>query len=392
MCLSHTGLHAAALAISMWLYAGVPAADAEEIKPVYPGNAAKPVGPYTPGLIAGDFLYVSGQGARDANGSLPSGFEAQTRQCLENVKAVVQAAGLQMENVVYAQVYLAEVKNYSGLNKVFSAYFPKNPPARSITGVARMPTDTPVEISAVAVRDARLRKSTKVPEPRMEGAPISSGVEVGDRFYLGGVVGRDLPGKAAPSDPRAQVDLMLARAAEVLKSAGLDMRHMASATLYIDPKMPLPVLAKIVDEVFPTEAALTVIQTDALPLGAHIEMTGVFSREMKRLGHCNSIAETVYCRARSGTVSEVMKELEADIKAAKLDFSRIVASNVYLDSIENFNAMNKVYGSHFGRIPPTRTTVQPATSAPELILAPNTNSPAGKGEGPRVQISVTAIQ
>jgi Endoribonuclease L-PSP len=74
-----------------------PAAQRRVIAP--PGR--KPVGPYSPGIIAGDFLYVSGQGARDRDGRLPDTVEAQVRQTLDNLKGIVEAAGLTLEHVVY---------------------------------------------------------------------------------------------------------------------------------------------------------------------------------------------------------------------------------------------------------------------------------------------------
>ncbi|MEJ7608705.1 MAG: RidA family protein, partial [Bryobacteraceae bacterium] len=75
---------------------------AAERKPVFPPDV-KPIGPYSPGILAGDYLYVSGQGARDGKAKLPDTFEAQVTQCMNNVKAVVEAAGLKLENVVYTQ-------------------------------------------------------------------------------------------------------------------------------------------------------------------------------------------------------------------------------------------------------------------------------------------------
>src|SRR5947209_10995189 len=67
---------------------------------VFPPSA-KPIGPYSPGIFAGEFLYVSGQGARQPDGQIPPTFEAQARQCFENVKSILDSAGLTMENVVY---------------------------------------------------------------------------------------------------------------------------------------------------------------------------------------------------------------------------------------------------------------------------------------------------
>src|SRR5215207_2431568 len=129
----------------------------------------KPVGPYSPGIMAGDFLYVSGQGARDRDGRLPETIEAHVRQTLENVKAIVEAAGLTLEHVVYSQVYLASMSSHDAMERVWREYFPKQPPARAVLGVHRMPTDTPVEINAVALRDLSGRKPI-VPEGYPPGA------------------------------------------------------------------------------------------------------------------------------------------------------------------------------------------------------------------------------
>src|SRR6266480_4870620 len=106
----------------------------------------------SPAVDAGDYLYVSAQGPRRQDGSVPTNFADQVRQSLQNIKSVVEAAGLTMDHVVYVQVYLQDVNQYGELNKIFSDYFPKNPPARAVLGVARLPVP-PLQINAVAVRD-----------------------------------------------------------------------------------------------------------------------------------------------------------------------------------------------------------------------------------------------
>src|SRR5579884_286912 len=90
-----------------------------EIRAVVPKNGPAPVGPYSPGVFAGDYLYISGQGAKTPDGKLPSSFEAQTRQALENVKAVLEAAGLSTQNVVYTQVYLTDMTKFQSMNRVY---------------------------------------------------------------------------------------------------------------------------------------------------------------------------------------------------------------------------------------------------------------------------------
>src|SRR5882672_8066227 len=106
----------------------------------------------SPGIDAGDYVYVSGQGPRRQDGSVPTNFGDQVRQSLQNIRSVIEAAGLTMDHVVYVQVYLEDMNHYGELNKVFADYFAKNPPARAVLGVSRLPV-SPVQINAVAVRD-----------------------------------------------------------------------------------------------------------------------------------------------------------------------------------------------------------------------------------------------
>ena len=331
-------------------------ASAVELKPISPAGV-KPVGPYSPGIFAGDYLYISGQGGRDTAGKLPATFEAQSRQCLDNVKAVLEAAGLNMFHVVHVQVYLTEMKNYDALNRIFTEYFPKDAPARSTIGVARMPTETPVEITAVAVRDTKMRKVIAL--PNVPTGPASLGVQVGDRLYMSGLWGRSPEGRTVPADPKSQVQYLVQRAQEVLKRVGLEMRNLVYANVYVDRAMPMELLADVLQEVLPDETAVTVIQTDALPAGASIEISGVASKNLQRYGACTGLGETLYCQGRGGRVDEILAALKVDLDAAKSNMSKVVATNVYIDDIDNFAVMNKTYGTAFGPVPPTRTTVQP---------------------------------
>src|SRR6476646_9791703 len=84
---------------------------------------------YSPAVDAGDYVYISGQGLRKPDGASPTTFSAQVRQALDNVKAVVESAGLTVEHVVYTQVYLEDISKYDEMNRVFAAYFTKIPPA-----------------------------------------------------------------------------------------------------------------------------------------------------------------------------------------------------------------------------------------------------------------------
>ena len=103
-----------------------------QFQPVTPAGGARVDGPYSPGLWAGDYLYVSGLGPGDRNGRIPAGFEAQARQVLENTKSVIVAAGLTMDHVVYTHVYLRDMADYESMNRIYRESFPKAPPARAV--------------------------------------------------------------------------------------------------------------------------------------------------------------------------------------------------------------------------------------------------------------------
>ena len=198
-------LVAAAIAVAAsWGYsadqAGTPATAKTEKRVIAPPGP-KPVGPYSPGIVAGDFLYVSGQGARDRDGQAAGRRRSAGRQTLDNVKGIVEAAGLTMEHVVYSQVYLHDMAAYDPMDRIWREYFAKAPPARAVLGVHRMPTDTPVEISAVAIRDLS-RKKPIVPPAIPRNISWTPGVMAGDRLYLSGSFGADATGKVPEIRPR----------------------------------------------------------------------------------------------------------------------------------------------------------------------------------------------
>ncbi len=95
-------------------------------------NAPRPAGPYSQGILAEKFLFVAGQTGLDPkSGKLPEGVTAQTRQTLENVKAIVEAAGAKLDDVVRVGVYLRDIQDFGAMNEVYKGYFSQNQPARS---------------------------------------------------------------------------------------------------------------------------------------------------------------------------------------------------------------------------------------------------------------------
>ena len=116
-------------------------------------NAPAAIGPYSQGIQAGSLIITSGQLPSDpATGAFPATIEEQTRQSLTNCKAVLEAAGAAMENVIKTTVFLSDMNNFAAMNGVYATYFTGALPARVCYEVARLPMGARVEIDAVAVK------------------------------------------------------------------------------------------------------------------------------------------------------------------------------------------------------------------------------------------------
>jgi 2-iminobutanoate/2-iminopropanoate deaminase len=323
-----------------------------------PNSAAHPT--YSRGVDAGDYVYVSAQGPRRPDGSLPPTFEAQVRQALDNVKSVVVGAGLSMGHVVYTQVYLEDIRNYPEVNRVFAEVFTQAPPARAVLGVAKLPEPS-VQINAVAVRNLAERRAI-VPAAYKADESASPGILTHDRLFVSAMAGSDPVTGKVPDDPAAQVDFALDRMKAVLESAGLDLRH------------------------------------TSLPGGTHIEYTGVAVRDLKQrqavrpknmppsptASPCVFAGATLYCSAKSGFIPgphggvyasttahqlrQTMRNLLDNLEEAGMNFDQVVTTNVYLDDLSDAQAFDEVYVQYFGQVLPARTTIEqiaPADRTPD---------------------------
>jgi len=345
------------------------------------------------GVDAGDYVYISGQGAQRSDGTMPDKFEEQASQALENIKAIVEAAGLNMEHVVYVQVYLEDVGNYEKLNGVFAKYFPSIPPARAVLGVSRL-SPSSIAINAVAVRDLTGRKPVTPPDYKST-EPFSPGILTHDRLFVSAMQGRDPLTNRVPDDPAAQTDLALDGVKAVVEAAGLKLSHMVFVNPYLTQKVPMRLMNERYARRFEfgNTPARATIEVTALPRNAQIEYTGVAVRDLS-LRHavrpknmppsptaspCVFAGETLYCSAKSGFIPgpnggvygattaaqlrQTMRNQLDNLEEASMDFSQVVSTTVYLDSLSDSEAFNNVYAEYFKAIFPAQTVVQQLPSS-----------------------------
>ena len=116
-------------------------------------DGPKPVGPYSPGIRVGDFVFVSGQGAIDPKTGKFVGatdIKLQTGQVLQNIQTVLKGAGLTMESVAKTTVFLKKASDFQAMNEMYKTFFPETPPARSTIVTDLLFPDMLIEIEAVA--------------------------------------------------------------------------------------------------------------------------------------------------------------------------------------------------------------------------------------------------
>jgi len=340
------------------------------------------------GVDAGGYVYVSGQGPRRKDGSTPANFAQQVRQCLDNVRGVVETFGLGMDHVVYVQVYLEDVSQYGELNKVFADYFPKDPPARGVLGVARVP-EPPVQITAVAVRDLSGKQAVNLPNAKPDKT-YSLGMLTHDRLFVSTMPGSDPATGKVPDDPAAQVDFALDRMKDVVEAAGLKLSNM----VFVNPYLTRDVPSRIMNEhyarrfEFGNTPGRATIQVASLPEGVHIAYTGVAVRDLSQrrsvrpknmspsptASPCVFAGDTLYCSAKSGFIPgpnggvyaattanqarQTMRNLLDNLEEAEMKFDQVVFTTVYLDDLADLPAFEKVYAKYLKGKLPAQTTVQ----------------------------------
>lgn len=360
---------------------------AAELKPIVPPGA-QIVGPYTPGLQVGNLVYVSGQGAGDSKGEFAPTVAGQLRQSLNNVKSVVEAAGLTMEHVVYAQLYATDAAAYDVLPSVWGEFFKEGGPALSRLGVTALPVQTPLEINAVAVTDLTTKRVIRLSATGDTKEPPDA-VIAGDRLFFSSCFGLDSEGKI-PADSALQTQLALAHMEAVLKAAGIGPDHVVFVNPYLTDALDARQMNREYARHFKfgdTPARATIHVTH-LPHGAGVAFTGVAAMDLASrrsvrpknmqpsptASPCVFVADTLYCSAKSGfipgpnlgvyaesvesQVRQTMRNLLDGLEEAGMSFADVVAANVYLDDMKDFARMNRIYASYLKTPFPARTTIQ----------------------------------
>jgi 2-iminobutanoate/2-iminopropanoate deaminase len=356
------------------------------VKKFATADGKRPNGLFAPGVMVGKTLYVAGKGDYRPDAEFPD----KVRNCLTEVRKVLQTAGLDMRHVVKSFVYLEDPDKYAEMNKYYAEFFPDSPPARTTLGVAQVPGESRVEITCIAYSYLAERKPIGTPRP---GFPYTPGILAGDTLYVSGK-GDQLPEGGHPATFDEQVRQSLRNVEATLKQAGLDFRNVVMSHVFLDKAENIEVADRVYNEFFEDgkEPACATVVVDWIPGGSHVEVTCIAttdlaSRKIVRPGGsrpeaiegCVSASpavwagNTLYLSALPGC-DLATRKMPADLKeqvhqmarnhvaildAAGLKLDDIVSGNVYLRDMADYQDMNAVYREYFSKGPGVRTCLMP---------------------------------
>ena len=345
-----------------------------------------PGAPFSPGVLAGDTLYIAGQVGRDpASGEQPESIEEQTRIAMTRVGAVLEAAGLTYSHLVSCHVQLTDMDDYQAMNGVYGGFYEEGKyPARTTLEMADLVGGAEIEISCIGYADDSqiriVRPDPAVIPPAL--GPYSPAVMAGDTLYLSGMGGRDPKTGNLPEEAESQAALALQTINEILKAAELTYENVVTANVYYPAASDLAAIEKPMAAAFAAGAApaRTAVELARLPGDIKVEITFQAAADrysVTRLfmpgaepGPLTTPAvlagDTLYLGAvaapDAGDAVEaqfraVIERLQARLALADMTLANAVNANVYLTDVADFDAMNAVFREFFPENPPARTTV-----------------------------------
>ena len=331
---------------------------------IYPAEFADG-SPFSPGVMAGDTLYLAGQVGRDqTTRELPEDIVSQTRLAMDNIGLILKAAKLDYGNLVKCHVLLDDMDDYKAMNEIYGGFFePGHYPARTTLEIARLVGTAHVEISCIAFADKSRIEVVQPAEGTIPAAmgPYSPGVRAGEALYLSGQGGRDPETNEIPELVGAQAAQAIENIHEVVKAAGLGLEDVVYTNAYFLGCGNRAELGSAFASSFP--AGVTHPRSElCLP-----RLPGTISAEITFFaGKGQQVDDTVYLPVRSAPesgsdiasqMSGTMEKLGKDLEGAGLDYGNVVNANVYLKNTGDFQGMNGVFRKVFAENPPARTTV-----------------------------------
>ena len=357
------------------------------------------------GILAGKTLYVAAQNGRNSDGSLPASFPQQVKQSLDHMREVLKAAGMDMGNLVWVQVYVTSAQDIAAMNDVYWQSIGANPPARTVLVAAGLPGGQKIQINAIAVAGSAKRQVI-TPAGWPHGRRTDpAGIQADDVLYISAQSGADPVTGKLPADYAQEVKQSLDNVGAVLKAANMTMANV----VWTNPYMASPEARAASDvlahngQMQPQQMAAMnkvyastfefgntpgrgTMELAALPGGARIVFTAIAGADLSQRKSIRPrnmppsataspgiiYRDTYYMSGKSGFIPgqgivtqdvelqlrQTMRNLLDDLEEADMDFPDVVFSEVYVRDIKDADRVQALYGTFFKGVFPARTTLQ----------------------------------
>lgn len=356
---------------------------------VIPGSMTLP---FSAAIKADGLIYLAGTLSQEGD------IKAQTKQVLDNLSQTLAKSGSSLANVASVQVYLTKAEDFAGMNEVFRAAWPKDPPARTTIVSDLVVAGALVEMSAIAVPTGGERVVVHPKAWKASPNPYSYGIRSGNTLFLSGLVSRNgVDNSVVEGDMATQAKTVLDNAKAILDEAGMTFDNVVSSRVFItdgtkfqemnkvytsyftkEPPARATVIAPLMGPQYVVEMTLTAVRgakqtfttpaadgtpgkpsqtlSSAVQVGNRLYVSGILGNNADNKG--NMEAQTKETLARIGRT----------LKVAGYDFANVVDGIVYITDVKNFDAMNAGYRTIFTKDPPARATVRTGLVAPEGLV------------------------
>jgi reactive intermediate/imine deaminase len=385
-------------------------------------DAPQPLANYSEAFRVGDLVFAAGQIASDYKTGVPpeartqpnfpyygSDIKLQTRYILGNLKKTFEAAGSSLDNVVKAQVFMTDLKNFNAFDEVWKEFFPM-PPARTTVGTTGLLVkDTLVEIDLIGVASGVKPQVVKSEAPRPL-AHYNEAFRVGDLVFAAGQIASDYKTGVPPearlgenfpyygSDIKKQTRYILENLKKTFEAAGSSLEHVVKAQVFMTDLMNFSAFDEVWKEFFPNPPARTTVGTTGLLVKdtlVEIDLVGVAkgakpqmikSEAPRPLAHYNEgfrVGDLVFAAGqiasdyKTGVPAEarlqenfpyygseikkqtryILGNLKKTFEAAGSSLDRVIKAQVFMTDLANFSAFDEVWKEFFPKTPPARTTV-----------------------------------
>ncbi len=353
--------------------------------------------PFSPGVLSGDFLFLSGAlGNVPGTLDVPGDVTAQTHRTLDNLKTVLEAAGLDFSRVVDTNVYLADARFFSEFAAVYNEVVPEPRPARTTVEAAIALPAALTEVSMIAARPGVPVRSVQPEGWPATGGAYSWGKLAGDTLFVAGMVSNDpATGELVLGDAGVQTRQAMTNVGKVLEAAGMSFDDVVSCRVYLpetrdygamnevyptffsaSPPARATVSARLVHPLLKIEVQCTAVAGEGrrvvLPAGQQPrKILSPAIRVGDRLflsGMVGRNAEGKYPAGVEAQTHVVFDRLQATLEAAGMSFADVRDAYVYLTDIRHYDVMNKVYRERMGEEPPARATVGTVLMSPDALV------------------------